>query len=102
MTKIKKWLVKFQRCTFGLVFDASDVPSKVRNTYNIVVLCTNNGSGLKPYRLLLPHQIYKKDLQEILAQDAREHGRAIDSIVAIPGHSEDYINLWEDRFHYGS
>lgn len=101
MNKIKQWLVNFQQSEFGLMFDAAEVPSKIRNKYDIVILCTNDGTGLKPFRLLLPHQVYKKDLQEVIANYASESGRPLDSIFAIPASSEDYYPIWSASGPYG-
>jgi hypothetical protein len=57
-----------------------------------VVICVNNGRGLRPIRLLLPHQVYKKDLTELWKKhELGEYGE----IVAIPVRSEEYIRIAE-------
>lgn len=90
---VRRWLVKFHRGTFGEWFDSSDVKPKSNNVYDAVILCKNNGTGLDPLYLRLPHQIYRKDLKDILAEfpDTKD-------LVAIPVNSSDYINLWEEKY----
>ena len=57
-----------------------------------VVICVNNGRGLRPIRLLLPHQVYKKDLTELWKKhELGEYGE----IVAIPVRLEEYIRIAE-------
>lgn len=51
---------------FGDRYDF-DVPPGTR----AVVLFRNNGGGRIPVRLLLPHQVYVKDVEELLVSGAR-------------------------------
>ena len=54
---------------------------------DLVVLAVNDGFGLKPISLCLPHQVYVKDIQKLLKEhEAKE-------IVAIPISSDTYISI---------
>jgi len=89
-----KWFVKFKReKSFGEWFDSSNVPSRTCNKYNGVIICTNDGSGLVPVRYLLPHQIYRTDLKDLVKAFP-----STTDIVAIPVNSEDYLILWGRRY----
>jgi hypothetical protein len=57
--------------------------------YTAVILCKNNGTGLDPLRLLLPHQVYEKDLEEIFSQfpDTTE-------FTIVPINHEHYLEIW--------
>lgn len=52
-----------------------------------VMVCANYGAGLRPIKLLLPHQVYTKDLEKL----AQEPG--IREVVLIPVRSEEYITI---------
>ena len=39
---------------------------------NLIILCGNKGGGLVPYRCLLPHQVYVKDLKETFKETGFE------------------------------
>lgn len=36
---------------------------------DLVILCSNNGGGHKPYQCLLTHQIYKNDLEDYFKEN---------------------------------
>lgn len=55
---------------------------------DVVILCYNEGTGLRPLSLLLPHQMYVKDLERIFKEIP-----GATEIVAIPAKSSDYITL---------
>ena len=40
----------------------------VPNRCQAVVLCYNNGSGLRPYNVSLPHQVYVKTVEKMIAE----------------------------------
>ena len=59
-----------------------------RTDCDSVLLCRNSGYGIIPIRMLLPHQIYLKTLEEVIRDhpDTRE-------ITLIPIRSKEYITL---------
>jgi hypothetical protein len=59
---------------------------------NVVVLAVNNGYGLIPVKLLLPHQVYVKVIEDLV----KEHNAK--EIVAIPANSENYISIVGNAF----
>ncbi len=60
----------------------------VPNDCDLIIVCTNNGGGLVPVRLLLPHQLYREDLKKLVEQtNARE-------ITIIPARSEEYFDVF--------
>ena len=50
---------------------------------DLVVLASNEGFGLKPFKLLFFHQIYWKDVKDV------------EGLTLIPIRSSEYINLTE-------
>ena len=64
MTERKKYNVKLiNNKDFGKLFDLRSVIPK---DCNAIIVCTNDGTGLVPRRLLLPHQLYLKDVNKLL------------------------------------
>ena len=62
---------------------------------NVVILMGNKGSGLRPYQLLLPHQIYVSDLREKFEKEGFE------VIVLVPVNSKDYMDVaYRDNYSY--
>ncbi len=57
---------------------------------NMMIVCTNNGYGLVPWRLKLLHQLYEADLGEIMKERPDTK-----SVVCIPASSDDYVTAWE-------
>jgi len=55
-----------------------------------IVIVSVNLNGLRPVQLLLPHQIYKEDMQKLLEEYPDAH-----SITVIPARAKDYITIWE-------
>ncbi|MFW6145438.1 MAG: hypothetical protein ACOC4Y_01435 [bacterium] len=53
-----------------------------------VIICYNEGGGLRPFDLCLPHQIYVHKLERKLKQLAVPI-----KITVIPIRSDDYINI---------
>jgi len=58
---------------------------------DVVILATNDGGGLVPRKLCLPHQVYVKTVREL---EATHHAR----VTAIPAKSGDYIDLPNNGF----
>lgn len=48
---------------------------------NIVIVCSNDGTGLRPLRLLLPHQVSVRDWC------------LTPGLTIVPAKSEDYITI---------
>lgn len=55
------------------------------NDCNLIILCGNNGTGHQPFRCLLPHQIYTKDIKETFVEESYE------AIFALPVNSKDTV-----------
>jgi hypothetical protein len=72
---------------FGLGVEVLDLPENC----NVVVLCYNEGYGLKPYALKLPHQIYVKGLKKKMKENP-----SIKYFTVIPACSAEYVNLTEE------
>lgn len=86
LKRLGKFSVKFRRGDFGSYVDMADY---IKEGYTAVILCKNNGTGLDPLRLLLPHQVYEKDLEAIFAlyPDTTD-------FTIVPVNHEDYIEIW--------
>ena len=83
-------VVSFTRTVFGMSANL-EVPSDA----DVVIICKNSGGGLQPITLLLPHQLYRKDLTQIMRDiGGSYHGE----VVAIPGRSKEYITVAEKRY----
>ena len=54
---------------------------------DLIILCGNSGGGYRPYRCLLPHQVYYKDLEK----DFEENN--FEAIYCLPVRSKDAILL---------
>ena len=55
----------------------------------------NNGTGLRPYRLLLPHQVYVKDIREAFEE------KNFEVIVMVPVKAKDYLNIaYKNKYSY--
>jgi len=69
--------------TFGEQVVFKNFPEKTTG----IILCTSHhgGPGLRPIRTLLIHQVYTKDLKEMMDEDS-----SIDSFTAIPINSKAY------------
>lgn len=62
--------------------------------YDAVILCYNNGLGLVPLQVCMPHQVYLEKLESIY----EEHGGSYNfEIVAIPVCSKDYITVVDNK-----
>jgi hypothetical protein len=57
---------------------------------DIVIIAVNEGTGLKPLRLSLPHQLYEDDVMQMLEE---LNGLSINDVVVIPARSSDYITV---------
>jgi hypothetical protein len=87
MMKILKKMVK---TTFGMMLDL-DMPSRGSDR-DVVILCVNDGRGLMPVHLCLPHQVYESEVRELWAKynlDKTSFGE----IVAVPARSNEYITI---------
>lgn len=62
---------------------------------DVVIICKNDGYGLQPLTLLLPHQLYKKDLTEIMRQIGAPYRG---EIVAIPAKSKEFITIAKVKY----
>lgn len=72
--------------------DAFSLP--IPDGCNVVILCTNSGTGLVPRRLVLPHQVYLHTAKALaLAHAAEGRGGGPVEVVAVPARSCDYITL---------
>ncbi len=56
---------------------------------DVVILATNDGTGLKPRTLCLPHQVYVHKVREL---EEKHHA----TVTAIPAMAGDYVNLPND------
>lgn len=68
--------------TFGRYYEFDMPPG-----CNVVIVCENNGFGLKPLRVCLPHQVYVKDVKDIKG------------LTIIPACSNHYIEMREPAKH---
>lgn len=78
--------------TFG-EYAALDLPDDV----DLIIVCENAGGGLRPLNMLLPHQLYKKDLialEKELAKKCTSFGE----IVVVPVRSSEYITVSEYKW----
>ncbi len=57
--------------------------------YDVVIVCLNDGSGLRPKRLYLPHQVYVEDLAKLC------EGESVRQITLIPARSSEYVKVTE-------
>jgi hypothetical protein len=62
--------------------------------YDGVILCYNQGQGLKPIQIYLTHQVYLDKLEKICEQYGGTYNF---KIVAIPVCSEDYIEVLNNK-----
>jgi len=87
MTKREKYNVKLVNDkTFGKFFDfRKDIPEGC----DVVIVCVNDGTGLKPKKLLLPHQVYLRDINKLL----KEAGGCYKQVTVVSARSKDYIDL---------
>lgn len=81
-------MVETRQCVpFGEML-CLDLPKDV----SAVILCVNEGYGLVPLEIRLPHQVYKEKIEEY----AKKYPRA-ESFVVIPVRSSEYIQVWQDK-----
>lgn len=78
--------VKFVKTQFGLQASFS-----IPEDCDIIIVCTNDGYGLKTVDLKLPHQLYKKRITELQSKLFGDFGE----ITVIPARSKDYITISE-------
>lgn len=69
--------VVWQETTFGDL-----LKFKMPEDCNLVILCESHSSGMKPARVLLPHQVYRKTIEE--------YGN---DVVLVPARTRDYIHV---------
>ena len=69
--------VVWQETTFGdmLIYD-------IPKDCDVIILCESNNSGMKPRRVLLPHQVYRKTIEE--------YGN---DVVLVPVNCEEYVHV---------
>ena len=75
--KVREHAVVWKECGFGDMLQF-DMPEGC----NVVILCESSGTGMKPKRVLLPHQVYRETIAE--------HGN---DVVLVPARCEDYIHV---------
>lgn len=78
-------LVTLVDTTFGKML-------RIRRAHSIcdvMVVCYNEGRGLKPLQVLLPHQLYEEGVRKIL-----DSYPDCDEIVCILARGEDYVRVW--------
>jgi hypothetical protein len=65
----------WEETPFGdmLVYDIPD-------DCDVVLLCEANGTGMVPRRILLPHQVYRKTIEQYNGE-----------VILIPANSKEYI-----------
>ena len=83
----KHWKIlgSFTRTTFGISANLEEPDDA-----DLVIICKNEGGGLIPISIMLPHQLYKKDLSEILREiGSPYHGE----VLALPVRSKEYITI---------
>lgn len=66
---------------------------KLPEEATVVVLCCNKGYGLEPIKVLLPHQIYKEDLQKY-----KKESPDIESFTILPVNHKEYIEIKEEKW----
>jgi hypothetical protein len=76
-------IINIEATSFGDIVDFA-MPE---NT-TAVILCYNEGYGLRPFDLCLPHQVYVKKLQKKLKENP-----LIRSFTIIPMNNEHYIGV---------
>jgi hypothetical protein len=89
---IGRWLVRLGQGFSEFTGQQALIPMPKYEECNIVIICSNNGSGLRPWRLFLPHQFYESCLQELL--DERPDTRWI---TVVPARSADYVDIWRSQ-----
>ena len=72
---------------FGKWFDI-DMP----NDCDVIIVCKIAEHGLIPFRILLPAQLYQKDITQLLKKETD-----IKQITIIPARSKDYVDLLKER-----
>ena len=80
--KINKLTVPIIRTSFGGMLKLP-----MPEDCDVVIFCMNDGTGLVPIRLFLPHQVYAEYLIEM------QHAFPGRTFLAIPAPSKDYIEI---------
>jgi len=62
--------VKLEKSTFDK--DGGMIYFKVPKDCDLVILAGNRGGGYTPYRCLLPHQVYLKDIERAFSEEKFE------------------------------
>lgn len=57
---------------------------------DVVILCKRGAGGLRPIKLLLPHQIYEADIRDLLVKQESGLG---DDVYVVPVRSSEYIKI---------
>lgn len=60
---------------------------------NVAILCHNDGYGLVPFRLSLPHQFYGKDFAKYAEELPRRGGNRVKSFTIIPARASEYVEV---------
>ena len=77
------------RCAaFG---DWVDLHKRIPVDCDVIVVCRNDGTGLVPFRLLLPYQLQWEDVQQVFQEfpDTR-------SLTVIPARACEYVGVIEE------
>jgi hypothetical protein len=56
---------------------------------NVMIVCVNEGYGMKPVRVLLPHQLYVESIRKLI-----EDYPSARWITCIPANSQHYVDVW--------
>lgn len=56
---------------------------------SLIIVGWNNGGGVVPYNVLLPHQLYKADVIKTMRALRKEHGSQVE-IVVIPASGDEW------------
>lgn len=79
------WRKPTENTTFGLSFN-------VETRKDLIVVCSNRGQGWTPEWVLLPHQLYREDVEKMLKEDSD-----IRAVVVFPVRAEGYQTIYADH-----
>jgi len=88
----KKYKIKLKDAKpFGMMFD---LRKHIPKECSVIIVCINDGSGLQPKLLLLPHQLYKKYVEKLL----NEMGvSSYKQVTIIPARHTEFIDLLQEK-----
>lgn len=80
----EQYLFRRIKTVFGMQIN---IDSKI--TSELMLVCTNNGGGWKPRKVILPHQLYTKSIDEWRKED-----QSITEVACFPLKSNSYVTVW--------